>query len=99
MSGKESLDKVEYQCPKCGTQLVNPRIFVDYGCPNDDCDKNLIPRARAEPLTNTCDLCGKGFETERGLKSHKGQVHEKCEECGRWFKNKRALSAHKRQAH
>lgn len=93
------MEEVDYQCPDCGTQLVQPETFVDFGCPNEDCGTSLVPESKADPLKHECGLCGNEFDTEHSMKTHRGQKHEQCGECGEWFKNKRGLSTHKSQSH
>lgn len=49
-----------------------------------------------------CEKCGKEFDSEKGLKIHKSQTHEKrftCDICGKEFKSERGLKIHKGMKH
>jgi 5-methylcytosine-specific restriction endonuclease McrA len=52
-----------------------------------------------------CSHCGREFETERGLKIHRGHVHEgsqdprECPTCGEEFSNEHGVKIHRARAH
>ena len=54
--------------------------------------------------TLNCTLCEKTFKTERGIKSHKRQVHDRernhnCADCSSKFINRSKLNRHARRVH
>ena len=58
----------------------------------------------AAPTIN-CEVCGRRFKHELGLRQHYGKKHRenpedfRCAECGRQFKDRYAVKYHQRQVH
>lgn len=54
-------------------------------------------------MTETCEICGDTFESERGLHIHQSQVHPEsehiCPVCGDDFDSERGLHIHQSQVH
>lgn len=48
-----------------------------------------------------CEICGKAFDSERGLHIHESQVHSGhvCKDCGKEFDSERGLNIHRSQVH
>lgn len=59
--------KMPDKCPCCGGSLVRPEGFVDYYCPNDECEEQVFARLKHTTSKAALDLDGCGDSMIREL--------------------------------
>lgn len=87
-----------YFCPECGHSFKDNNSLSTH-------IRYYHKDKHDEHLSFKCELCGKGYMSEKGLEKHQENVHSSsdhecvCSECGKSFKNKTRLKMHHRSVH